>query len=849
MKYLRILFLLIIIIFSNIIYGIVKIDKNKLHSLYEYAQKYYAKYETKNLEIYFEKNSPFRKHIVIYAKLFQDEVDYFIKAFEEKEIPEKIIIVIINSDLDKLAFSNENASFTTAIKDKDKIKTFIFSSWWSIPHEIVHGLCGILWGKSGVPFVDEAFASWFRWYDNPYIINSYNKTIKKIIIDSDEFKDLTFNEKFKRIFFNFRNGYTFGISFFDFIRKKYGYSELKKLYQGSAIFSEKMLEEKLKVYAQNWFKWLEESDFEGNYYYVLISKYYNHNLVNNLEKNLYSIKNITNDFYFDSQLNALIFNFDYSTRTGFIYYLNNESIEVYNSMPLAISKNYIVKFEEYNSFYILDKNNTNKKIKLNINYKYIIPFIFISENEKKLIVVNGEKVNEINEYSIDTGKHIKTMNYNKYISTINEIDGNIIYGTTDGNIIMENKITKISNEPIRKIVETEKYIIILSGMDELSILEKNTLKIIKNINNNEYIHDISINKKIQALYILYEKGIIQKINLKDFKIEYEKNAGFDPLKNKVILTDKYFIKSDEDYINFYLLEEGKKENEIKYEQIKLKKYKECEENIMYYEYQNGYEIIENEYAELTIKKEDQTILKKELEDYLSKVKIVKDKLFISCENGVIEIYDLKTGELLYKDKKIQKIADFDGKYIYYGNKNNEIVKYDYKNKKELKKYKGHYGIIQAINLTKDNKYIISYNGLSGSINSNPGNRILIHTLGKEAYIRSITILNPIKKTIILKDGYQLLIEDTKSNIFIYNILNGKLENIIMHPLKNIKALDINENKLIITDGEKIMIYNITTGEIEKALITKEFINNMKYIEDNKIAIIVDNIIYINEGNK
>ncbi|WP_129410153.1 hypothetical protein [Marinitoga lauensis] len=153
------------------------------------------------------------------------------------------------------------------------------------------------------------------------------------------------------------------------------------------------------------------------------------------------------------------------------------------------------------------------------------------------------------------------MDYNKYISTIKEIDGNIIYGTTDGNIITENKIIKISDEPIRKIVETEKYIIILSGMDELSILEKNTLKIIKNINNNEYIHDISTNKKIQALYILYEKGIIRKINLKDFKVEYEKNAGFDPVKNKVILTEKYLIKSDDDYINFYLLEDNENQKE------------------------------------------------------------------------------------------------------------------------------------------------------------------------------------------------------------------------------------------------------------------------------------------------
>ncbi|KAF2955373.1 hypothetical protein AS160_10640 [Marinitoga sp. 38H-ov] len=466
---------------------------------------------------------------------------------------------------------------------------------------------------------------------------------------------------------------------------------------------------------------------------------------------------------------------------------------------------------------------------------------YISEKMGIIYLINGK---EIKKYNLYTGKHIKTMDYNKYISTIKEINGNITYGTTDGNIITENKIIKISDEPIRKIVETEEYIIILSGMDELSILEKNTLKIIKNINNNEYIHDISTNKKIQALYILYGKGIIRKINLKDFKVEYEKNAGFDPMKNKVILTEKYLIKSDDDYINFYLLEDDEKlkRREVDYKSINLKEYKKYEENIKYYNIQNGYEIIENEYAELTIKKEGQIIFKKELEDYLSKIKIIKDKIFISCGNGAIELYNIKTGKLLYKDKKIQKIADFDGEYIYYGNKNYEIVKYDYKAKKEIKKYTGHYGIVQAIKLSNDNKYIISYNGLSGSINSKPGNRILIHSLQKEAYIRSITILNPIKEVIILKNDYQILIEDIKSNIFIYNILNGKLENIIIHPLKEIKTMDISKNELIITDGKRIMIYNIENTELIKSYFSKYNIDNIKYIGDNKITVIRDNII-------
>ncbi|WGS64115.1 WD40 repeat domain-containing protein [Marinitoga aeolica] len=833
--------LLLMFIFLISLSFSIKLDEKKINSAYEYAIKNYAKYNTKNLEIYFEKNANFSPYIVKIALYYQNEINNLIKIFKIKIFNKKIPVILFDTRKEIVGLSEYQVGGFWNNK-------VVFGTPVNLKHEIVHAIDFYTF-KGENPFFKEGLANWFKYINDGLDLGSkYHFYVKYMIKYSQEYRNLNYEELYKKIFLNWKNGYTFGASFIGFFIEEYGINRFKNFYINLNSWNKRQLKENIIPYMINWIKWLKDENNTFNYsenFIKLCNKEENKNI--NLKK-FTSIKNIYyNDFYYTSN-NRIILNkningnlYSYTA----VYDLDYKKVKLYKGTFVTDSKNYLLTINNIVNinFYNIQKKSILYKINTDLEN---ISKAYISESERKIFLVNGKK---IKEYKIENGEYIKTIDYDKYISTINEIDGNIIYGTTDGNIIMENKITKISNEPIRKIVETEKYIIILSGMDELSILEKNTLKIIKNINNNEYIHDISINKKIQALYILYEKGIIQKINLKDFKIEYEKNAGFDPLKNKVILTDKYFIKSDEDYINFYLLEEGKKENEIKYEQIKLKKYKECEENIMYYEYQNGYEIIENEYAELTIKKEDQTILKKELEDYLSKVKIVKDKLFISCENGVIEIYDLKTGELLYKDKKIQKIADFDGKYIYYGNKNNEIVKYDYKNKKELKKYKGHYGIIQAINLTKDNKYIISYNGLSGSINSNPGNRILIHTLGKEAYIRSITILNPIKKTIILKDGYQLLIEDTKSNIFIYNILNGKLENIIMHPLKNIKALDINENKLIITDGEKIMIYNITTGEIEKALITKEFINNMKYIEDNKIAIIVDNIIYINEGNK
>ncbi len=432
---------------------------------------------------------------------------------------------------------------------------------------------------------------------------------------------------------------------------------------------ENQFKEYVMPYMIKWIQWLKFENIEFNYMENFF-EFFKGKKINNLNidfKKWIKIKNVYNwNFFVDTNNNIILnkINSNIYSHTS-IYNLKENKLNLYNGSFVAISKDYLLtKNSGILNLNLYDLQKKTKLYKIDNEMKNIsLGYIF----EKKGIIylINGK---EIRKYNLYTGKHIKTMDYNKYISTIKEIDGNIIYGTTDGNIITENKIIKISDEPIRKIVETEKYIIILSGMDELSILEKNTLKIIKNINNNEYIHDISTNKKIQALYILYEKGIIRKINLKDFKVEYEKNAGFDPVKNKVILTEKYLIKSDDDYINFYLLEDNEKSKrkDVDYKNINLKEYKKYEENIKYYNIQNGYEIIENEYAELTIKKEGQIIFKKELEDYLSKIKIIKDKLFISCENGAIELYNINTGKLLYKDKKIQKIADFDGEYIYYG---------------------------------------------------------------------------------------------------------------------------------------------------------------------------------------
>ncbi|WP_197073365.1 hypothetical protein, partial [Marinitoga sp. 1155] len=393
-------------IFSNNI----KVDKNKINLLYSYAKENYIKYETKNLEIYFEKDAPFRKHIVIYAKKFQKEIDDFIKIFKEKSFSEKIVVIIVNNNSDRYAFSNiHNASFTTGIIDNNTLRLFIFSTWFSVPHEIVHALNSVLWGECSFDFFKEGLANWFRWYDTPYIIEGYNQTIKKIIKFSNKFKGLSNDKKFEIIFLNRNNGYTFGVSFVNFIVKKYGHNELKKIYKESVILTEQELQEKIKKYMINWLKWLEKTDFEGVFYKYLISRYYNNNSIDKVElKKSKSIRNITNNFYLNSNINSLIFNLDFSSQYTFSFNLNDNSEKIYNDlMPLAISKNYIVTFEVYNNFYIYNFN-TNNKIQLKIKYDFLIPNIFILENQRKIILVDKK---EIKEYSLESGKYIKTINY------------------------------------------------------------------------------------------------------------------------------------------------------------------------------------------------------------------------------------------------------------------------------------------------------------------------------------------------------------------------------------------------------------------------------------------------------
>ncbi|APT75910.1 hypothetical protein LN42_05595 [Marinitoga sp. 1137] len=832
--------LLLIFIFSITIGFCIELDKKKVNSVYKYANKNYAKYTTKNLEFYFEKNTSFAPYIIEIASYYQKEIENLAEIFKSKMFNKKIQVILFDTRKEVIGLSDYQIGGFWNNK-------VIFGTPVNLKHEIVHAIDSYLL-NGGNSFFKEGFANWFKYINDGFDLGSkYHFYAKYMIKYSSEYRNLTYDELYKKIFLNWKNGYTFGASFIGFFIKHYGIDRFKKFYINIQKWNKKQLKDNIMPYMISWIQWLESENNNFNYMKEFFTYYNEKNNINVNLKKFIKIKDIySNRFYVDSN-NRMVLNkntneniYSYTA----IYDLKEKKLELFKGNFITISKNYLLTA---NGLISLNLYNLQKKSELfKIDNKLRnINIGFISESRNKLLLITGK---EIKEYSLENGEYIKTINYDKYISTVNETDGKIILGTTDGNIIVESKIVKISNEPIRKILGTNKYIIILSGIDKVSVLNKKTLKVIKNFSDNKYIYDISTNKKINALYVLYGKGIIQKINLKDFKIEYEKDAGFNPAKNKVILTDEYFIKSDEDYITFYLLEDNAKiqGKDIVYKHMNLEKYKTYDENIKYYDIQNGYEIIENEYAELTIKKEGQIILKKELEDYLSKIKIIKDKLFISCENGTIELYNLKTGNLLYKDKKVQKTAEFDGEYIYYGNREYEIVKYDYKNKKEVKKFKGHFGLIQEIYLSYNNKYIISYYGLSGSINTKPGNRILIHNWQKEPYIKSITILNPIKKTIPIKDEYKILVEDIKSNIFIYNIFTGDIENIIMHPFKEIKTININKNELIITDGNKVIIFNLKNGKIIKSFITEHIINSIKYISKDKIAIISDNMMSISK---
>ncbi|WGS65476.1 hypothetical protein [Marinitoga aeolica] len=847
------LFIVLVAIISfGIDYHLIKRNEFILDNIKKYAEKNWPKVETKNLEIYFENDNEFSKYAWIVAQKEQEFLDRMFSFFNIGNVKKKAKVFILK-DNELSAIMKVSG---LAIRGEE-----IYTTPSVLRHELVH-------------FVESQF---------PY--EKYGKNYKKGNINSEILVEAIpqyFSSEYSTAYLNFifkygkllnfenskeilnemsknNNIYRYGPSFFEYLLSKYSIEEIKNLYVNLFTNVEEITGMNFDELVKDWIRWVREyknNEFNGIYaHYYFYYLYYDKYIVPNIElQNIYNFKT-------DDKVTVY--------RNDIIRHTNNY-IEIIN----PIKKEYKL----FKGKYILDENE-----------KYVITYDIISdifelkiydrETQKLLDIFTLENyrnkfpIGKIisNFITISNGKFLffynmyakkieKTIPYEN-IETIKNINDKIIIGKSDGTIdiikdySVQNTI-KISDWFIKKILLTNKYLVVTSGFNKITFLDKDTYETVKVLYpENDYISTIT--SKNNYIYVLYLSGKILKINLNDFNIIKSINVGRVAYPEMGYLTDNLFIKYIDGYLRFYSLDNDIEENREYYKRFKnlkvfpdyienAKSFYESDDVIVSYNKIGDYEIIENEFCEVAIRKNNKEILNIELYDYISNIKIEKDKLFISTVDGEVRVYDLKSKKLLFKKQTYQVAAEFDGDYIYYGNKDKEIVKYDYKNKNEIKKYYGSLGFLVEIKRDFSNKIMISYYSKDKfrNFSNTPSNKVIFHYNDGEKYLKSIITTYPIKKIIPYKNSYKILIEDINSNLFVYNILNGDMEKIIHHFFRKIVSIDINKNKLIMTDGKFIIIKDLKTGEeIKRYLVDKGYVNFVKWISENEFIYIQEYEIY------
>ncbi|APT76212.1 hypothetical protein LN42_07315 [Marinitoga sp. 1137] len=844
-------FLIVLAIVSfSINYG--KIDQNRfvLRNIKEYADKHWCKIETKNIIFHFEKDSEFARYSRIIAEREQQNLDKLFDFFKLKNVKNKANVYILKD------FEMNN------IIDVGGLNTggsTIYTTSWALRHELIH-------------FVEAQFE--YEKYQNEYkkdkihseilvesipqyFTSGYNTAYLKFIFKYGKKLDFDNPDKMLKEMAKNDNIYAYGSSFFEYMLQHYTIDEIKNLYINYFTNIEDISGKNFDELIGDWLKWVKNysgNSFNGiyaaNYFYYL---YYENYIIGNIQlQNIYNLKGEIGLNY-NNQIVGRINN------SIAVYDLFNKRYSLYNGRFLSyIDNNYVITYNYLADYIIINIYNKNTgllihKIPLEVDKPALIKGDIL---DNIFVFSTGY---EIYKYNLNTGKLQKIID-NINTDVVKRIGNKLLLGNEDGtvSIFENNKITKsikISDWFIKHIIPAENYIIVTSGFNKITILDKNTLKIVKELFlENDYLSQISNNKNY--LYVLYLSGKILKIDLNTFKTVNIMHVGRVAYPEIGYLTKNLFAKNIDGYLRFYALDYTIPENKELYRKIRsLKDYPDyienekllfkTENNINNYWKIGDYEIIENEFCEVSIKKDGNEILNIELFDYLSNLKIIKDILFISCNDGEVRLYNLKNGKELFEDQKLQLSADFDGDYIYYGNKNREIVKYDYKNKKIVEKYYGNWGLISEIKRTPDNKTMISYYSKDKfkRFTTSPSNRIIIHYNDKPEYDRTIVIRYPVK-TIIPYSSDKLLVEDTKSNLYIYNIFTGNMEKIISHSLRKIISLDIYNGRIIFTDGKFILIKDINTNEtIAKYITDYEHITFVKWISNTTFIYGSDNKIY------
>ncbi|WP_165147438.1 hypothetical protein, partial [Marinitoga sp. 38H-ov] len=324
-----------------------------------------------------------------------------IKAFKIKIFNKKIPVILFDTRKEIIGLSEYQAGGFWNNK-------VIFGTPVNLKHEIVHAIDSyILKGENS--FFKEGLANWFKYINDGLDLSSkYHFYAKYMLKYSSEYRNLTYDELYKKIFLNWKNGYTFGASFIGFFIEHHGIDNFKNFYVNIQKMDENQFKEYIMPYMIKWIQWLKFENIEFNYMESFF-EFFKGKEINNLNidlKKWIKIKNVYNrNFFVDTNNNIILnkINSNIYSHTS-IYNLKENKLNLYNGSFVAISKDYLLtKNSGILNLNLYDLQKKRKLYRIDNEMKNI-SLGYISEKMGIIYLINGK---EIKKYNLYTGKHIK----------------------------------------------------------------------------------------------------------------------------------------------------------------------------------------------------------------------------------------------------------------------------------------------------------------------------------------------------------------------------------------------------------------------------------------------------------
>lgn len=212
-----------------------------------------------------------------------------------------------------------------------------------------------------------------------------------------------------------------------------------------------------------------------------------------------------------------------------------------------------------------------------------------------------------------------------------------------------------------------------------------------------------------------------------------------------------------------------------------------------------------------------------------------DKFVIAgSKNGIVSLWNLENEELIMETSIPGAVTDIklSNNTFYASCSNNNIYKYNYFSKELIQEFIGHSADVTAIELTKDNKYLISASGDNHLIIWNIQDGEIIDNLKKhEEWVRDISI----------NKNNQMISCDDDGNIIYWDIEN--INNIKIIIKENISKHWITSVELY--ENIDTYVYGTVRGELFFITPNKNHKINLGYpILDIKGMVSTNNIYFI-----